>query len=155
MLFRPSPSHTHRTQVAHTESGFIDEVDALPLHDTATDPNNDGKSAPTHPRQEADNTFTDEAVVLGELESPAPHGVTVPVPVSRCRGERSALERYRHVAQWIPWSIAVGIAGVGAFRFAAVLAGTLDTMIGTMALGASIACAVLLVAAQYIQANRR
>ena len=157
MPSRPtSRSHTQHDRVARPRLGSIAPTataggDALPLHDTTAPANIDWTFSPTRPPTHTLHPVDDETVLLGELEPTATRH-TEPAIVRSREVVRIRGTAWRH---WIPWSIAVGVAAVVAVRLAVGLSGSAGSVLAATATGSVMLCAVLLVAAQAVEATRR
>ncbi len=152
----PDPSRTGGARVAHPRSGFIVPTaeaggDAVPIHDTKTATTNGRTFSPaTSPPYTFDLRQRDKVILglLGPDDTAEGRQLdeTPTAPVVEIRPFIAA----RRQRRWFPWSVIVGLVGIGLVRLAAIVSDTPDGLVTTVVLLATAFCGILMVVAQLL-----
>lgn len=157
----PDPSRTGGTRVAHPRSEFIVPTaeaggDAVPIHDTTTATTTGRMFPPAASPPYIPDLRQRDKVILGllgpddtaEIHQP---DKTPTAPVVETR----PLIASRRQRRWFPWSILVGLVGIGLVRLAAIVSDTPDGLVTTVVLLATAFCGILLMIAQLLDGSAK
>lgn len=128
----------------------------MPIHDTTAVTTTGRTFSPaTSPPYTSDLRQRDKVILglLGPDDTAEVHqpDKTPAVPVVEVR----PLMASRRQRRWFPWSVVVGLVGIGLVRLAAIVSDTPDGLVTTVVLLATAFCGILLVIAQLLDGSTK